>query len=216
MKVFVSWSGGKESVLACFRAIKNYNYKVKFFLNMVTQDGKFSHSHGVSSDLLKIQAQEIGISLIQRKTTWESYEQEFKKAIYYFKEKGIQAGVFGDIDLQEHRDWIEKVCKDTGIEAILPLWNKKREDILKEFIQTGFKAIVCSVNSLFLSENYLGRVIDERFIEELKTQKNIDLCGERGEYHTFVYDGPIFKNPVRFKIGEKNKRDKNWFLELKL
>jgi len=216
MKVFVSWSGGKESVLACFRAIKNYNYKVKFFLNMVTQDGKFSHSHGVSSDLLKIQAQEIGISLIQRKTTWESYEQEFKKAIYYFKEKGIQAGVFGDIELQEHRDWIEKVCKDTGIEAILPLWNKKREDILKEFIQTGFKAIVCSVNSLFLSENYLGRVIDERFIEELKTQKNIDLCGERGEYHTFVYDGPIFKNPVRFKIGEKNKRDKNWFLELKL
>ncbi len=216
MKVFVSWSGGKESVLACFRAIKNYNYKVKFFLNMVTQDGKFSHSHGVSSDLLKIQAQAIGISLIQRKTTWESYEQEFKKAIYYFKEKGIQAGVFGDIDLQEHRDWIEKVCKDTGIEAILPLWNKKREDILKEFIQTGFKAIVCSVNSLFLSENYLGRVIDERFIEELKTQKNIDLCGERGEYHTFVYDGPIFKNPVRFKIGEKNKRDKNWFLELKL
>ncbi|MCD6221989.1 diphthine--ammonia ligase [bacterium] len=211
MKVFVSWSGGKESVLACFRAIKSYNYKVKFFLNMVTQDGKFSHSHGVSSDLLKIQAQAIGISLIQRKTTWKSYEQEFKKAICYFKEKGIQAGVFGDIDLQEHRDWIEKVCKDTGIEAILPLWNKKREDILKEFIQTGFKAIVCSVNSLFLSENYLGRVINERFIEELKTQKNIDLCGERGEYHTFVYDGPIFKNPVRFKIGEKIKEIKTGF-----
>jgi uncharacterized protein (TIGR00290 family) len=213
VKAFVSWSGGKETSLACYRGIKR-NFDIKYLLNMASEDGRHSRSHGVSSNLLKLQAEAIGIPLVQRKSTWKIYEEEFKKALLDFKAKGIQAGVFGDIDLQEHRDWVERVCKETGIQPLLPLWKEKRQDLLEEFIQIGFKAVVVATNADFLNQGWLGRCIDKKFIEDLSALGNIDLCGEKGEYHTFVYDGPIFKRPVEFTIAEKVLKDKHWFLEL--
>lgn len=188
--------------------------KVAYLLNMISEDGKRSRSHGISSKLLKIQAEAIRIPIIQRKTTWKNYEEIFKKAVLELKKKGIDTGIFGDIDLQEHRDWIERVCKDIGIKPILPLWKKKRESILKEFINTGFKAIVIATEASSLGKKWLGRKIDERLISNLKKIKDIDLCGEKGEYHTFVIDGPIFKRPIRFSIGKKVFKDEHWFLEL--
>lgn len=216
MKAFVSWSGGKETSLSCYKVMQNRDSKVAYFLNMVSEDGEHSRSHGVSAALLRLQADAIGIPLIQRKATWNSYEEEFKKAASDFKKEGVQAGVFGDIDLQEHRDWVESVCKDIGIMPILPLWKRKREDLLKEFIQVGFKAIVVATNSDFLDQEWLGRRIDKKFIEDLSAWGNVDLCGEKGEYHTFVYDGPIFKKPLDFTTGKKTLKDKYWFLGLEL
>jgi uncharacterized protein (TIGR00290 family) len=215
MKAFISWSGGKDTSLSCYKAMQNIKIKVVYLLNMVSNDGKYSRSHRVSADLLKAQAKAMGIPIIQRKTTWRSYEEEFKKAVLEFKEEGIKIGIFGDIDLQEHRDWIERICKDVGIKPILPLWKEEREKLLKEFIKAGFRAIVVATNAQFLGKEWLGRQINKEFIEDLRVMKNIDLCGEKGEYHTFVYDGPIFKKSVKFIAGKKILKDKHWFLELK-
>jgi len=214
VKAFVSWSGGKETSLACNRAIQGGDIEIKYLLNMVSEDGSHSRTHGISSDLLRAQAEAIGIPIIQRKTSWESYEEEFKKAIVNLKRENIQVGVFGDIDIQEHRDWIERVCKDIDIKPILPLWKREREKLLEEFIRIGFKAIVVATNADFLGKEWLGRGIDRKLVKELKAIGNIDLCGEKGEYHTFVYDGPIFTGPLEFTVGEKTLKDKHWFLKL--
>lgn len=213
MKAFVSWSGGKETSLSCYKIMQNQDVKVAYLLNMISEDGKYSRSHGIGSDLLRAQAEAIGIPIFQRKATWKTYEEEFKRAISDLEKDGIEAGVFGDIDLQEHRDWVERACKDMGIKPILPLWKEERGKLLEEFIQAGFKAVVVATNGDFLGEEWLGREIDEKFVEYLKALGNIDLCGERGEYHTFVYDGPIFKKSVKFIIGKKVLKDKHWFLE---
>ncbi len=224
MKVFISWSGGKETSLALYRVMQNRDVEVAYLLNMVSEDGKYSRTHGISSKLLKLQAEAIGIPIIQRRATWESYERVFKKAVLEFRKKNIQAGVFGDIDLQGHRDWIERVCKCVCIRPTLPLWKEKREKLLKEFINAGFKTVIVATRANLLGKEWLGRRIDKEFIKDLKALGNIDLCGENGEYHTFVYDGPIFKKPVEFSIGKKvltqplragvGLKDKHWFLKL--
>jgi len=123
-KTFVSWSGGKETSLACYKAIQDESLKVKYLLNMVSEDGRRSRSHGVSAALLKAQSDAMGIPIIQRKTTWESYEEVFKEAVSKLKKEGIEIGVFGDIDLQGHRDWVERVSKEIEIKPLLPLWKE--------------------------------------------------------------------------------------------
>jgi uncharacterized protein (TIGR00290 family) len=213
LKAFVSWSGGKDSALACFRAIKK-GIKVLYLVNMLGETGKYSRSHGLTAELLKAQASAIGIPIIQKGTNWGNYEEEFKKTISELKKQGITAGVFGDIDVQEHRDWVERVCGEVGIKPILPLWKEEREPLMKELINSGFKAILCSTNASFLGSEWLGREIGFDFLRDLKALGNIDLCGENGEYHTFVYDGPIFKNPVKFSVGKWIQRDKKYFLEV--
>lgn len=213
-KAFCCWSGGKESALSCYKVMRNQSIKVTYLLNMISEDGKYSRSHGINPSLLQLQAEAIGISIIQRRTTWETYEEEFKKAVLDFKRENIRAGIFGDIDLQEHREWVESVCKKMEIKPILPLWERNREDLLKEFIQAGFKAIVVAVKADFLTKEWLGRELNNEFIEDLKALGSIDLCGENGEYHTFVYDGSIFKKPVEFKVGNKYLKDRHWFLEI--
>ena len=214
MNAFVCWSGGKDSTISLYLAMKNRNIKIKYLLNMVSEDGIFSRSHGINSTLLNLQTQAIGIPIVQRGTTWENYESEFKKVVTELKNKDIQAGVFGDIDLQEHRDWVERVCKDTGIKPILPLWKKDREELMNEFISSGFKAIVVATNADFLGKEWLGREVDNKFIDDLKKSGDIDLCGEKGEYHTFVFDGPIFRKPLEFISGEKVLKEEHWLLEL--
>jgi uncharacterized protein (TIGR00290 family) len=214
VRVFVSWSGGKDTSLACYRAKNIDDFEVKYLLNMVSEDGKRSRSHGISSDLLRAQAEAIGLPIIQRKTSWKTYEEEFKRAVSDLEKDGIEAGVFGDIDLQEHRDWVERVCREIGIKPLLPLWKEEREKLLKEFIELGFKAMVVATNAGFLGKEWLSREINKELIEELKTLGNIDLCGEKGEYHTFVFDGPLFKKSIRIIPGKKVLRDNHWFLEI--
>ena len=212
-EAFCCWSGGKDSTFALYRSLKNF--KVTYLLNMISEDGKYSRSHGIKASLLKWQAETAGIKIIQRKSSLENYEKEFKKTILNLKTEKVTTGIFGDIDVQEHRDWIERVCQEAGITPVFPLWKCKREEIVNEFIQAGFKAIVVSTNAKFLGSEWLGRKIDGEFINDLKNLCNIDLCGEAGEYHTFVFNGPIFKNPLEFIIGEKKLKDNRWFLDIK-
>lgn len=216
-KVFASWSGGKDSCLACYRAL-NSGLEVSCLINMVTEDGTRSRSHGVSAEVLRVQAKAIGIPLLQKKTTRETYEAEYKNAIRSIKKEGISGGVFGDIDFNAHREWIEKLCKDTEITLYLPLWEEIQDKLIWEFINAGFVSIVVAAKSDFFGQDILGRVVDIDFItylEGMRKTKEITLCGEAGEYHTLVIDGPLFREKLRIEEAEKVLRDGRWFLDIK-
>jgi uncharacterized protein (TIGR00290 family) len=114
--------------------------------------------------------------------------------------EGFKAGVFGDIDLQAHRDWEEKVCKEAGIMPVLPLWQASRVQLAHEVLELGFRAVVVCVNSKYLGERFCGREYDETFLSDLPDK--VDACGENGEFHTFVYDGPVFQKPISVYIAE--------------
>ena len=215
-QVFASWSGGKDSCLACYRASVS-DLKVCYLLNMITEDGKWSWSHRQPTQLLKVQSQAIGIPLVQRRTTRDSYETEFKDMLHALKREGIIAGVFGDIDFEEHRQWIDRVCSETGVIPHLPLWGQAQEQILRDFINSGFEAIMVTARADLFDEEWLGRKIDLDFLSylsELDRRYSIQLCGEAGEYHTFVADGPLFDQ--RIEILETNTvlREGYWFLEI--
>ena len=215
-QVFTSWSGGKDSCFACYRAGIS-GLKVRYLLNMITEDGKRSWTHGQSTELLQVQSQAIGIPLVQRRTTMANYETEFKDMLLTLKQEGVRGGVFGDIDLDEHRQWVERVCHDVDITPYLPLWGQAQGKILTDFIDLGFEAIVVVAKADLFGEEWLGRKVDLSFIkqlDELRETKDITPCGESGEYHTFVTDGPLFNQ--RIEILETNKilREEHWFLEI--
>jgi len=212
-KAFCSWSGGKECSMALHEARKS-GIMVTHLLNMVSQDGIHSRTHGIDSSWLVLQAERIGLPIVQRTTSWGNYEETFKTALDHLGQQGVTTGIFGDIDLIQHREWVERVCAECGITAILPLWERKREELLNTFINDGFRAVIVAVDARFLNEDWLGRKIDTDFIRKATSLGTIDLCGERGEYHTFVYDGPIFKTSLAFETSEKILRDDNWLLRL--
>jgi len=209
VKVFVSWSGGKESALATYRA-HCQSYQVLYLVNFISEDRNRSRSHGVKAEVLALQAKAIGIPIIQVKTSWEDYEENFKKVVMELKGKGIEGGVFGDMDLEEHREWVERVCAELRIQPHLPLWKAEPRDLLIEFWETGFKAIVVATR---LDKGLLGRSLDKSFLSEIE-KFGCHPCGESGEYHTFVLDGPIFKTPLKIVQSSKKKRDNGWFLEI--
>lgn len=190
-------------------------FGVSHFLNMVNKDAKRSMSHGLDQRLLALQAEAIGIPIVQKATSWEEYEQDFKNTIIELKKLGVESMVFGDIDLQEHKDWIERVCAELDIKPIMPLWGLAPERILNEFIDVGFEAIIVSAKSDYFGAEWLGRRIDRELVRELQELKmNIHLCGELGEYHTFVTDGPLFKKRVKILDSRKVLRDNYWFLDI--
>lgn len=213
-KVFVTWSGGKESALAFYKA-SSLGLKVSYLINMLTSDAKRSMSHGLPSKLISLQAQAIGIPMVQKKTTWGDYERDFKNIIHTLKEKGITGGVFGDINLLGHRDWDERVCSEVGIKPHLPLWGREEIEVLKDLIERDFEAIVVATKANLFRKEWLGRKIDGDFIKDISTFKDsITLCGERGEYHTFVTNGPLFKKRIEITKTRKVLKDGRWFLDI--
>jgi len=215
-QVFTSWSGGKDGCLACYQAAAS-GLKVCYLLNMITDDGKWSRTHGQSAQLLQQQAQAIGIPLVQRRTTMNNYETEFKDSLLTLKGQRVRGGVFGDIDLDEHRQWIERVCGDVGITPYLPLWGQAQEKILSDFIDSGFEAIMVVARADLFGEEWLGRKVDLDFLkllDKLGETTSITPCGEAGEYHTLVIDGPLFKKRVEILETKKVLRDEHWFLEI--
>lgn len=214
MKVVSLWSGGKDSCYACYKAMSS-GYEVAALINFTQANSHTSLSHGLSAEVILNQAESTEIPVIQKAMPQGSYRNEFKKLIAGLKAtKEIKGIVFGDIYLQEHKDWIDKVCGELEVEAILPLWGRETKGLALEIIGAGFKAIVVATNSKFLGQEWLGRQVDGQFVEDLIALGNIDLCGEKGEYHTFVYGGPVFKKSVEFIVGEKTLNDNRWFLRL--
>jgi len=210
MKVFASWSGGKESCLACYRAISS-GFDVAYLLNFVDEDGKRSRSHRVPSYLLGMQAEALGIPIVHVRTTWGEYERNMKEAVEELKMEGVEGGVFGDVDLIEHREWIERVCSEMEIEALFPVWRRNPEELMLEFVEEGFEAYVIATT---LGGEWLGRKVDTTFIKDVE-ELGIHPCGESGEYHTFVTNGPLFKSAIEITDKKKILRDGTWFLEIK-
>ncbi len=215
-QAFASWSGGKDCCLACYRAAAN-GVKSSYLVNMVTEDGKRSWSHGLAARWLQMQAQAMGIPLIQRQTTSANYEAEFQNLLRSLNNEGVTTGVFGDIDFEEHRQWIERICLAGGIIPCLPLWGEAQTEILKDFIASGFEAVVVATKADLMGEEWLGRKIDLDFLAdlaELSKAKNITPCGEAGEYHTLVINGPLFRKRIEIVKANKVLREGHWFYEI--
>lgn len=207
-----SWSGGKDSCLACWKAISQ-GLKVSYLLNFVNKDSTRAMSHGLDHKLIALQAQAMNLPIIQQKVTWKTYEAGFKAALAELRLKGVTGLITGDIYLQEHKDWIDRVCGEVGIEAVLPLWGLDTAQLLADFIDASFKAIIVSVKTEIFGKEWLGRQVDNKLATELY-QLNIDPCGEGGEFHTFVYDGPLFRKSVRIINSTTVFRDDRWFLDI--
>ena len=201
MKAIVSWSGGKDSCLALWRAQRET--RVTGLLSALDETGLKARSHGVSKELLASQAQSLGLESHFVSASWESYEERFVAALRKIAKEGVSRVVFGDIDLMPHRAWEEKVCAMAGLTARLPLWNENRLALVNQFLDAGFKARVVCVDGSFLDSSFVGREFDRKYIESLPP--SVDPCGENGEFHTFVYDGPNFKNPVPWKSLGKHE-----------
>jgi uncharacterized protein (TIGR00290 family) len=213
-QAFASWSGGKDCCLALYRA-KAEGLNIRYFFNMVSEDGKRSRSHGIRAAVIKKQAEALGIPILQQPTVDEAYEAVFTKALQGFKRQGIEFGVFGDIDFNEHREWIERVCKAAAITPRLPLWLEDQSKLMEEFIAAGFKAVVVAVKADLLGKEFLGRIVDKKFLADIAAlDKGITPCGEAGEFHTLVVDGPIFKKRLDLTKTEIVSRGEHHFLEI--
>lgn len=196
---FCSWSGGKDCALAVYRARRS-GLDARFLLAMMDESGVMSRSHAVPLALLQQQAEALGCELVTRSASWKTYEAQFLCAARELQERGATRAVFGDIDLQAHRDWEEKVCASVGVEVVLPLWNENRRALAQEVLALGFRAKVVCVAQKWLDKSFCGRDFNRAFIEKLPA--DVDPCGEDGEFHTFVFDGPGFKNPLFVEVEE--------------
>ena len=192
----VSWSGGKDSCLALWRA-RQSGVRIERLVTALDESGQRARSHGVPPALLQAQADALGVPLVFYSASWQQYEEKFVAALRDAHGAGMRHAVFGDIDLQAHRDWEEKVCARAGLQASLPLWNQPRRQLVDEFLALGFKALVVCVNGRHLPQDFCGRDFDAAFLADLPPE--VDACGENGEFHTFVYDGPAFAHAVPFR-----------------
>ena len=203
-KAIFCWSGGKDSALALYKVLKEGKFEVLALLTTVNASFKRVSMHGVREELVDQQAKSIGLPLIKmfvREGTNSEYENEMELLLLKYKAQGITKVIFGDIFLEDLRTYRENNLSKIELKAEFPLWKKNTADLINEFLSLGFKTITCCVNDAYLKEDKVGVEINENFIQALP--ECIDPCGENGEYHTFCFDGPIFKTPIKFSIGEK-------------
>ncbi|NEU05793.1 MULTISPECIES: diphthine--ammonia ligase [Clostridium] len=195
-KFIMSYSCGKDSTLALYKMV-NQGHIPSGLLVTVDESLNRSWFHGIPEPMLEKVSESMNIPLMLVKCKGNQYEATFENALKKAKEQGVTACVFGDIDIEQHRQWCSERCEKVGIEAIFPLWQGNREEITYEFIETGFKAVLKNVKLEYLDEGYLGKVLTKDLVGKIKST-GADPCGENGEYHTFVFDGPLFKFPIEF------------------
>lgn len=203
-KALFNWSSGKDSALTLYKILQNPEYKIEYLLTSVNQQFQRISMHGVRVELLEAQAKSIGLPLeilqVPEMPTMEVYENVMTKTLTELKSKGITHSVFGDIFLEDLRKYREDQLAKIGFEGVFPIWKIPTKELIQEFISLGFKTIVVCVNERYLDKSFVGRIIDQDFINDLP--ENVDVCGENGEFHTFAFDGPIFSKPIDFEIGE--------------
>lgn len=204
-----NWSGGKDSTLALHHALLDPTIEIRYLITTVTEKYNRVSMHGVREALLIKQAESIGIPLHQIRLgempDMETYDRTMKQHLTKFKEEGITHSIFGDIFLEDLRKYRENKLAEIGITAIFPLWQKNTKELIEEFLNLSYKTIiVCTQQNL---ENFCGKVISMDLINQLPAE--IDPCGENGEFHTFAFEGPIFRNKITFTIGEKVFRTYN-------
>lgn len=213
MKFVMSYSCGKDSTLSLYRMIKAGHEPLAL---LITVDKKVCRSwfHGVPKHLLEEVSKSLNIPLLLVESIGDNYKETFEEALGKAKEQGAEACVFGDIDLEAHRTWCTDRCEAVGLEAVFPLWLEDREVLTHEFIDLGFTTVLKNVKLECLGEEFLGKVLTKELVEKIKATGS-DACGENGEYHSFVYDGPLFSYPVSFEVGENILTETHGYLDIK-
>jgi len=216
-KVVLAWSGGKDSAMALHALLTSGQYEVVSLLTTICEQyGRISH-HGVRVELLEQQASALGLRLHklylpQANCSIEDYEAIMSKVMLEYKDNGILSFAFGDVFLQDLREYRENKLAKVGAKAIFPIWHRDTTELVRTFIDLGFKAYLTCVDGEKLGREFAGRPIDADLIHDLPD--GVDPCGENGEYHSFVYDGPIFRRPVDLNVGEVVLRDVRYFADL--
>jgi uncharacterized protein (TIGR00290 family) len=212
-KILFSWSGGKDPALALHSIKDSKDFDIVALLITVTADYDRISMHGVRRELLEKQAESIGLPLekipISKKSSTEEYEGKMKEVLLRYKNEGVTSVAFGDIFLEDLKKYREENLTKIGLKGLFPLWKQKSYILAKKFIGSGFKAIITCVDSKQLDGKFCGREYDEALLSELP--KNVDCCGENGEFHSFVYAGPMLKNEIKFARGEIVLRDEQFY-----
>jgi uncharacterized protein (TIGR00290 family) len=206
-----SWSGGKDSCFALMQAIPQ-GYTPRVLINMMNENGKVSRSHGLPLAVLQQQAAAMQLPIVAIPSTWDDYETNFVNTLQQVKEAhALESMVFGDIDLQRHREWEEMVCGKAGLEAMLPIWQRDRKELVLQMIDAGIEAMIVSCNTT-LGEPFLGKIITHALIPELEA-KGVDVCGENGEFHTVVINCPLFSRPIQLPVFSTALHREYWFIK---
>ena len=204
-KAIFNWSGGKDSALALYKIQIEKKIEVSSLLTTLNKKNKRVSGHGIRESLLDLQSKNMSIPInkifLPDDVSNEAYEKMMKEYWEKKKNEGINYCISGDIFLEDVKEYREKQLSMMAIQSVFPLWKMNSNDVLKEFIDLGFKSIVVCINEKYLDSSFVGRIINADFVADLPP--NIDPCGENGEYHSFVFDGPIFKKPVDFKVNDK-------------
>ena len=204
-KIIFSWSGGKDSALALYEIQRSGQYEVAALLTTIAMPQERICMHGIRESLLEDQARSLGISChkiyMSEKPSNEEYEAKFRGALDEYKAKGLNRIAFGDIFLEDLKAYRDANLARWGWEGIYPIWKRDSRELIARFVGQGFKGVLACVDQRVLSDSWAGRTIDETFVEDLPA--GVDPCGENGEYHTFVYDGPIFQDKIDIELGEQ-------------
>ena len=209
----ISWSGGKDSCLAFHRA--SHHLEIGALITMFTEDGSRSRSHGLRPEILHRQADLLGIELICGRGSWQTYEAEFKRILGDLHARGFTHAVFGDILLEEHKQWVERVCSEVGLEALEPLWGQSTTALVNEFLRLGGQACIVAAQAALLDASWLGQQLDSTIVSNLQ-KLGIDACGEYGEFHTLVSNFPGFRLPLKIRETARLEHDGYWMLDLVL
>lgn len=214
--ILFCWSGGKDSAMALHLLLQQKDYRVVALLTTVTEDYERISMHGVRRELLLQQAASIGLPLhevrIPRECPNATYEARMEEALRFFYGNGVRQVAFGDIFLEDLRHYREKNLARMGMTALFPLWKRDTRALIRFFHAEGFRAIAACIDGKILDRRFAGRELDAAFFNDLPA--SVDPCGENGEFHTFVFDGPIFRQPVRIRTGEVVERDSFVFCDL--
>jgi len=208
-KAILSWSGGKDSALALYEILQAGDYVITVLLTTMTEAYDRSSMHGIRRPLIEQQAESLGIFLeevlLSPVSSNEEYDTKMREMLESYKAKGVSAVVFGDIFLEDVRKYREERLASVGMKGIFPLWGRETTELARTFTQVGFKAVITCVDTEQLDRSYAGRAFDDEMLASLPT--GVDPCGENGEFHSFVYDGPIFKRAIPHTTGEVVLRD---------
>lgn len=214
--VLFCWSGGKDSAMALHALLQDPQVRVVALLTTVTEGYDRISMHGVRRELLQRQAQSIGLPLhevfIPPECVNSIYEARMEAALRNYFEKGVRRVAFGDIFLEDLRAYREKNLGRIGMTAVFPIWKRDSRELIDSFHAHGFRSIAVCVNPKVLDRTFAGRELDASFFADLPA--HADCCGENGEFHTFAFDGPIFKEAIRFQLGERVERDSFVFCDL--
>ena len=215
-KILMSWSGGKDCSMALYDIQKEKRYEISGLLTTVTAVYDRVSMHGVRRALVEKQSESLGLRLqkvhIPKDSTNKEYEKRMKEVLMGYQKENINCVAFGDIFLEDVRKYREKKLSQAGMKAVFPLWKRNTANLTREFIDLGFKAIVTCVDSKYLDSSFAGKFIGNEFISRLPS--NVDPGGENGEFHSFVFDGPIFKKKIGVSIGEVVLRNGLYFCDL--